>query len=235
MSKGNDIVQGASDEVEAFLDAVRKAPPPARNAARGRLVFALDATASRRPTWDTACDLQATMFLEAERLGGLDVQLAFYRGYKECKAGRWVSKPADLVRQMGLVECQAGRTQIGRILRHVVAETRKQRVQALVFIGDAVEEPIDDLGHAAGELGLLGVPAFLFQEGADPSAAAAFKEIARLTKGAHCRFSAGAADELRRLLAAVAAFASGGRDALRALAAREGASGPAALIGRQIR
>jgi len=61
---------------------------------------------------------------------------------------------------------------------------------------------------------------FLFQEGADARAAAAFREIARLTKGAYCRFDAGSAAQLRELLSAVAVYAAGGRQALEALSGR---------------
>jgi hypothetical protein len=66
----------------------------------------------------------------------------------------------------------------------------------------------------AGELGLLKVPCFLFQEGHDPVAESAFREIARLSGGAWCRFDPGAAAQLRELLRAVAAYAAGGREAL---------------------
>ena len=62
------------------------------------------------------------------------------------------------------------------------------KVNALVYVGDSMEEDVDALCARAGELALLGVPVFLFQEGADATAARAFREIARLTKGAYCRF-----------------------------------------------
>src|SRR6202011_5711431 len=77
--------------------------------------------------------------------------------------------------------------------------------------GDAMEENLDDLCHAAGELGLLSVPAFMFQEGDDPVSERAFREIARLTRGAYCRFDPGAAHQLAELLRAAAACAAGGR------------------------
>ena len=44
---------------------------------------------------------------------------------------------------------------------------KKQRVDALVFVGDAMEENVDRLCQLAGELGLNGVPIFLFHEGGD--------------------------------------------------------------------
>ncbi len=103
------------------------------------------------------------------------------------------------------------------------ARPRQRKVQALVFVGDAMEEAIDDLCAAAGELGLLGVPAFMFQEGDDPVAERAFREIARLTRGAYCRFDPGAAHELAELLRAAAAYAAGGIKALADLVARQGA------------
>jgi plasmid stabilization system protein ParE len=55
----------------------------------------------------------------------------------------------------------------------------------------------------------------MFQEGHDPAAEQAFREIARLTGGAWCRFDPGAAAQLRDLLRAAAAYAAGGREALR--------------------
>ncbi len=229
---GKDLKRGAG-EVEAFLEAVRQTPPVPAGGARGRLIFAMDATASREPTWDRAAEVQAQMFLEADRLGGLDVQLVYYRGFGECRASRWVRSAADLVRLMTGVACHAGQTQIGRVLRHAIKEARRQPVQALVLVGDAMEESRDELAARAGELGLLGVRAFMFQEGRDPAAERAFGEIARLTGGAFCRFDAGAAAELRALLGAVAAYAAGGTAALRALERR---GDPAVrLLGRQVR
>jgi hypothetical protein len=101
-----------------------------------------------------------------------------------------------------------------------------------VFVGDAMEEPVDDLCAKAGELGLLGVPAFMFQEGGDPIAENAFREIARLTNGAWCRFDAGASAQLRELLRAAAAFAAGGRQALADLSKRSGGRGAVKLLGQ---
>ena len=87
-------------------------------------------------------------------------------------------------------------------------------VRAMVFVGDAMEESVDEVCARAGELGLLKVPVFMFQEGHDTTAEQAFREIARLTGGAWCRFDPGAAAQLRELLRAAAAYAAGGREAL---------------------
>ncbi len=209
-------------EVEAFVARLAALPATGRAGRRGRLIFALDATASREPTWDQACHIQAEMFRETAALGGLDVQLVYYRGFGEFSAAPWIAKSDDLVRRMTGVFCLGGHTQIGKLLRHAVAEAKRGPVDAVVFVGDCMEEDVDDLCAVAGELGLLGVPVFLFQEGGDPVAGLAFAQIARLTKGAHCRFDAGSARQLRDLLSAVAVYAAGGRAALADFSARRG-------------
>ena len=150
-----------SAEIADFLDKL-KAAPPQSGGGRGRLIFALDATASREPTWDRACRIQGEMFEATAALGGLEIQLVFYRGFAECKASRWVTSAAELHRIMSRVHCVGGETQIERVLDHAMIEARKGRVNALVFVGDAVEENPDRLCGRAGELGLLGVPVFVF-------------------------------------------------------------------------
>jgi hypothetical protein len=207
-------------DIDAFLSEVKRLAPATAASQRGRLIFALDATMSRQPTWDTACRLQADMFREAASIGGLDVQLVYYRGLAECRASGWVSQAERLAGLMERIDCRGGHTQIGKIIAHARRETERMKVQALVFVGDAMEEKLDDLCHAAGELGLLGVPAFMFQEGYDPIAEQAFREVARLTHGAYCRFDPGAAHQLGELLRAVAAYAAGGMRALADLSAR---------------
>jgi hypothetical protein len=228
----NEPAEGsARTELDAFLERVRSLGPAAQSGPRGRLIFALDATMSRQPLWDTACRLQADMFNEAAAVGGLDVQLIYYRGLAECRASRWVSDARALGGLMEKIDCRGGHTQIGKILAHTRRETEMRKVQALVFVGDAMEEPIDDLCAAAGGLGLLGVPAFVFQEGHDPVAEQALREIARLSRGAYCRFDTGAAHELAELLRAVAAYAAGGMKALADLKARH-SSGAVKLLAQ---
>jgi len=214
--------QSSATQVQDFLNKVAAAPAPRPAGTRGRLLFALDATASRQPTWDRACHIQAEMFRETAALGGLDIQLVFYRGFSECRASPWVSNSKDLLRRMTAVACRAGQTQIAKVLRHAAKETKKTKVGALVFVGDCCEEDVDRLGHLAGELGLLGVPCFMFHEGADPVARLAFTEIARLTGGAYCQFDANSAQQLRDLLSAVAVYAAGGRAALLDYGGRKG-------------
>lgn len=220
--KDNLPAKSTSDDVAAFLEKIARAPAVRPAGGRGRLIFAMDATASREPSWDQACQLQGEMFMETEALGGLEVQLVFYRGFGECKASPWVDSSRELVRRMTAVRCLGGQTQIGKVLNHALKETERKKVNALVFVGDSMEEDVDKLCHRAGELGVKGVPAFMFQEGPNPLAARAFKQIARLTNGAYCAFDASSAKQLRELLAAVAVYAAGGRLALENYGKRTG-------------
>jgi len=226
-----ETTPSTADEIAAFVAKARAMSPQAAGA-RGRLVFALDATLSRQPTWDLACALQADMFREAAAIGSLDIRLVYYRGFDECRASGWISSSEQLARLMGKIDCRGGHTQIGRVLADARREAVDAGVRAVVFVGDAMEEQADELCAKAGELGMLKVPVFVFQEGADPVAEQTFREIARLSGGAWCRFDPGAAAQLREFLRAAAAYAAGGRAALQRLAS---AGGGAALLLGQMR
>ncbi len=219
-------------DLDAFLAQVRARPPVENTDASGRLIFAMDATMSRQPTWDRACHLQAEMFSETAKIGGLAVQLVYFRGFRECRASKWVDNAQGLADLMAKVDCRGGHTQIGRVLSHIKKEAQKARVNAVVYVGDCMEENIDALCAIAGELGLLGVPVFLFQEGREPIAESAFRELARLTGGAYCRFDVNSAQQLRALLSAVAVYAAGGRKALTELGGD--AKGAAKLLLEQL-
>jgi hypothetical protein len=224
-----ETAPSASEDIAAFVAKARAMLPHAAGA-KGRLVFALDATMSRQPTWDMACALQADMFREAASLGSLDIRLVYYRGLNECRATGWISDSAQLAKLMNKIDCQGGNTQIGKVLSEARREAVASGVRAVVFVGDAMEEAIDGLCAKAGELGLLKVPVFMFQEGQDAVAEQAFREIARLTGGAWCRFDPGAAAQLRELLRAAAAYAAGGREALLRLS--KTGTGAAKLLGQ---
>jgi hypothetical protein len=197
-------------------------------AARGRLIFALDATASREATWDMAAQLQASMFEQAAKVGGLDVQLVYYRGADEVRHSSWFTDAHELVSRMHAIRCMAGTTKIAKILRHIRGEHEREKVSAAIFVGDACEETPSTLYDAAAG---LGVPLFVFQEGdglalyvdqrgefisehPPQKVEQIFHELARLTNGAYAKFDAGAAAKLGELLQAVAAFAVGGVTAL---------------------
>lgn len=231
--RGTDEASSTRSEIDTFLTRARTMKPVNASGERGRLIFALDATMSRQPTWDTACRLQAEMFNETAAIGGLDVQLIYFRGFNECRASRWVSNPAALSDLMTRIDCQGGQTQIHKVLARTREESRRKAVQALVYIGDCMEESIDGICAIAGEIGLTGTRAFMFHEGRDSIAEKAFREIARLTSGAYCRFDVGSAQHLRELLAAVAVYAAGGRTALVDYGKRSG--GQARLLLEQLR
>jgi hypothetical protein len=216
---GDNNLPAPSAKVQQFLDELKN--PEAPSGGRGRLIFALDATASREATWERACHIQGEMFEATTALGGLEIQLVFYRGV-ECKASKWMMMAADLHRVMSSVSCVGGMTQIERVFSHAIRETRARKVDALVFVGDAIEENVDQLCQLAGELGLLGVPIFLFHEGGLPHVAAAFKQMANLSHGAYLSFDLSSIDRLKELLGAVAVYVAGGHDALSAYGKKKG-------------
>jgi hypothetical protein len=211
-----------SPRIAALLERTR--------ATRGRLIFAIDATASREPTWNMAAGLQSHMFEEAAKIGNLEVQLTWYRGANECAHTPWTTDTGELAAQMRRIRCDAGSTQIIRVLEHIREENAREKVSAAIFVGDAIEEPPPALYAVATG---LGVPLFCFQEGDAPvvllnrygtpftsfdmpsqTVETIFRELARLTGGAWARFDVSAAARLGELLAAVAAFATGGLKAL---------------------
>ena len=207
--------RSTSREISAFLrksrditEFVEKQP---------RLLFAIDATASRQPTWDRASHLQQEMFRASGKVTALAVQLCYYRGFAEFRASPWLTDSAALARLMGRVQCEGGHTQIARLLRHARDEHGRAGVRAVVFIGDAVEENPDTLCDLAGQCGILKLPLFLFQEGRDPQVEKTFRAMARVSGGAYARFDGSSADVLAGLLGAVASYARGGRAALEEL------------------
>ncbi|MGA7277834.1 MAG: hypothetical protein WBW79_07850 [Desulfocapsaceae bacterium] len=202
--------RSSSSEIASFLKVAGEVGRPRS----GRLIFALDATMSRQPTWDRAMTHQASMFDAVGQAGGLAVQLVYFRGLDECRASKWVINARALRDLMLGIGCVGGQTQIGKVLRHAVAEATKTQVAALIYIGDAIEERIEDLYSKAGELGVRGVRCFFFQDGNDTIAELGFREMARLSGGAYLHLGPDSAKELAELLGAVAVYARGGLQAL---------------------
>ena len=197
--------------VDQFLDDVKKLPT--RREETNRLVFGLDATASREPMWDLATHLHAELFNTAAK-NDLEVQLVYYRGFQEFRASPWTRAPSQLLRTMQQVRCLGGATQITRFLHHLFNEANSSKLRAAVFIGDACEESPNEILTLAGRLGLLQIPVFVFQEGHDIVASRVFQAIASRSGGAHVPFAPGSERELRDLLNAVAQYASYGIDAV---------------------
>jgi hypothetical protein len=92
-------------QARAFLKKVRELGSPQvalqslRTQACGRLIFTMDATSSRQPTWDMAVELQAEMFRAAS---GLEVKLVYFRGASECRQSSWKSDPDQVDHQLVL-------------------------------------------------------------------------------------------------------------------------------------
>lgn len=208
-----------SKAIDQFIDKANTLPQRTNTNSRtsGRLIFALDATASRQASWDRACQIQGQMFHATDQLGGLQLQLCYYLGFHEFHSSPWLQDSRTLLRTMSAVQCLGGHTQLERVLDHALAEHQQQPIQAVIIIGDAVEENIDKLCAKAGKLGMLGVPLFMFQEGFDNSVRQCFQQMALLSKGAYATFDERSASELAELLSAVATFASGGFSALQQL------------------
>ncbi|WP_432698558.1 VWA domain-containing protein [Marinobacterium sp. YM272] len=207
-----------SREIDTFLNQARELATTSAGAAR--LMFAMDATASRSPTWDHACQLHNEMFLATGDSGKLQIQLCYYRGYREFHYSRWVNQPEALLQEMNAVTCLGGHTQIGRVLEHALREHQNHSLNVVVLVGDCCEEPLDPLCELAGQLGLLGIPLFCFHEGDDAHGRLLFEQLARLSGGAFARFDLHSADRLKQLLSAAAVYATGGIKALEEFAGK---------------
>jgi len=236
MNKSRDIKQSdrktsAASPVDAFLQKVEETQAVTVPSACGRLIFGLDATLSRQPTWDQAVSIQSQMFGAASHVGALEMQIAFYRGLGEFRKSKWSQDGADLAQRMSRVTCMGGLTQIARLLRHGLNTARQESLDALVFVGDAMEENPDELCDLAGRFNMYSCPLFIFQEGADPQVREVFENMARLSGGAYAAFEEGSADKLQCLLKAVAIYAAGGKTALKQLA-DEGDGVARALLGQ---
>ena len=204
--------RSSQNEIDQFLDNA-KSLAQAKTSSSGRLMFVMDATFSRKPTWDLACQIQGEMFLTTDQIGGLKIRLAYYGGLDTFKVSNWIDNSRQLLKLMSSVDCEGGKTQIARVLKYAIKQNKKQSIDAIVFVGDCMEENPDTLSDMAGQLGLLGVPLFIFQEGFDLTAKRTFKHMCKLSKGAYCAFDVGSAQQLKALLGAVAVYAAAGRSA----------------------
>jgi hypothetical protein len=176
-----------------------------------RIAIVIDATQSREATWDNAAQLQAEMFSEAAKLGGLQMQVTYFRGPSEVRSSGWTGDARVLQEFMGRVRCDSGHTKYARAFSHVRQEHQRQPINAVIVIGDALEEIPSTLYDAVAG---LRVPFFMFQEGDDPQVRAAFEKIRDLTKGAYCAFNTGAIAQLREYLQGVVVYTTGGVAAL---------------------
>jgi hypothetical protein len=183
----------------------------ARHAAR--MIFAMDATGSREPTWEMAGKLHREM---GAALGSLTLQLVFFGG-TACKASQWVVGGQRLAELMIKVRCATGCTQISRVLRHVLTESGGHTIRALVYVGDCCEESGEELFALAEQLKRQRIPIFLFHEGYNSVAEPIFRRLAKITDGIYASFDAGSAEQLRKLLTGAAEYAAGKHQSIGAL------------------
>ena len=217
MKEQKNLPKTKSEKVGDFLAQVKKTPSRIQRENTGRLVFGMDATASRERTWDNACQIQSKMFRATDDIGAINVQLCYYRGFNEFQYSGWSSSGEELIKEMTNVSCLGGHTQIAKIFKHALEEHRTQKIRALVFVGDALEENADELCYLAGKFGVFNIPIFMFQEGSNSVVMSTFKQVALLSGGAYAPFNSGSVKELQDLLSSVAVFVAGGHKALEKL------------------
>ncbi len=111
----NDLAPSRRAAVDAFLERNRQAITAG---GRGRLIFALDATASRSRDMgsrDRASGFDVRRGREGRRAS---IQLIFFRG-AEYQASNWTTNAQVLAAKIRKISCVGGTTRWGRVLGHV--------------------------------------------------------------------------------------------------------------------
>lgn len=184
----------------------------------GKLVIGLDATASRRNTWNATRGIMNSIFKRLSGLGSLEISVGYFRGFQgECQFTDFTSGAENLESAMAAIDCQSGETQIGRILSHFVEMAGTTPPSAFVFIGDDQQENIEALKVQARTLAAYKIPVFWFLERTNDTSYSDiedYKALAVASGGVFAEFTESAADKLEELLVAAATFAIGGRAAL---------------------
>ena len=184
----------------------------------GRLIFGLDLTGSREASLAHARIATAAMFDTIKAIGAVAVKLVYYRGTNECRASAWHNDPGVVSDAMRRLSCEAGYTQIARLLRVALAE--KEKVSGVVLVLDHCEDDADELLDLARTLGERSMPLYVFHECADYSkrslkAKPLFKRMAETSGGVYVEFKPDSGAVLREMLSTVAAFTAGGSEGVR--------------------
>lgn len=212
----------------AFLDLVRgskalSATPKKETLAkaiqsesRPRLLFTMDATASREPSWNVAKEITGAMFEAVP--GALDVALAYHGGGRLQEITPFSASAKAFLDKLHMVQCRAGCTALNKILN---AAIDIPRLKALIYVGDCFEESTIEAVELAQQLKLKGVRCFMFHDtssgnqGYDvKTARTIFEQIAQITGGALLPFDENSPGMVKALLEAIAIFASLGIKAL---------------------
>ncbi len=172
----------------ATLPTLSHAEPPVEAGASGgpRLIFAVDATASREPAWTAA--RRVTDALVKALPGELDVALAVHGGSRVHTFTAFTKDAATLRDRAAGVACEAGLT---RLLPILSASLKHQAVRVVVYIGDVFEESLNQGRRLADAMGAQGTKLIGTARYGGPS----------ITPG--CRGVLGSREAHRRLRAAV--------------------------------
>jgi hypothetical protein len=209
------ITGAVTPAAETLLTALGHARPPAATGtpARPRLIFAVDATASREPAWVAA--RQVTDALVKALPGQLDVALAVHGGSRVHIFTEFTNEPAALRDRAAGVVCEAGLT---RLLPILSVSLKQPAVRVVVYIGDVFEENVAKGRQLTDAMGKQGIRLIVLHDTADPAArrdAELFWDLAKRTGGCVMPFDASSSGRLRDLLSAVAVYAVGGEKLLR--------------------
>ncbi|MEW8092424.1 MAG: hypothetical protein AB2784_22700 [Candidatus Thiodiazotropha endolucinida] len=179
-----------------------------------RIGFIIDATASRRKTWEEAQVIQARMFKATQDISALNLRLVHYGGENLNDLG-WESDVRKIAAHMAAVRCERGLTQINDALRLFLDEAPEDKADAIILIGDSFEEDSDDTAHLTKQLKRQKIKIFSFIDGDDLTGTTVFEKLATNTGGTFAQF--GEDLPLAALCEGVALLTSGGRKALRHL------------------
>lgn len=204
------------------LDRIRNATPakkiasvPSKAALRAaavserrpRLVFGIDATASREPAWEAAKKITDSLFTTLP--GELDVALAVHGGGVVSMFSAFSSDVQRFRDLAAGVSCRAGHTQLVPLMQR----TREHPdVKVFLYIGDCFEESEEEAYEAADALKARGIRAVMLHDASsgDMAARRVFEEIAKRTGGVCLDFYGGDRQAMKNIFEAVAVLAVGG-------------------------
>ena len=239
MSKEKKNLPAKSDKA-GFLDKVRRGKAISAtskretlqkaitNESRPRLLFAMDATASREASWNVAKEITGAMFEAVP--GALDIALAYHGGGQLREVTPFSSNAKVFLDQVHIVRCTEGVTALNQVLEKA---TQLSGLKALIYIGDCFEEDLSLAMEFAKQLKLRGVRCFMFHDTSSSgqgydvqTAATVFASIAQISGGALLPFDENSPDLVKALLEAIAIYAAQGIKALE----KKRASLPAARL-----
>lgn len=204
----------ASFSIQDFVSRTLVDKPQMDISLAARIVLAVDASHNRQNRLELLGLAQAAMFNTLDANAAVEAQLIYYRGFSECRASTWLRDPERMAELFAKISALAGPSQISRVLRHVVKETRERSVDLVVLVSDEVDENFEDLARCAQELAAARVPVVVLHEVSTQRSLQALSEIARLTHGATLSFDHAKAGQMTALLKAATIYAAGGREAL---------------------